>query len=276
MPPRSHTAWTTRGWRVAYWLLCAGIFVFLVAPILVIAPLSFNAGAFFTYPLAGLSLRWYREFATGVQWQRAVANSLIVGLGATVVATSLGTLAALGLHRAARVAFRPVLVTILLSPMVVPVIITGVGMFYFYTRIGLANTLGGLIVAHAALGIPFVFVTVGAVLSTLDDNLVRAAASLGAGPVRVFRAVVLPLILPGVVSGALFAFVTSWDDVVVALFLAGPRQHTLPRQMWSGIREFISPTLLAVATLLIVLSISLMLVVEVLRRKGERLRGVMS
>ena len=270
----SPASWLARGWRAAYWLLCAAIFVFLVAPILVIVPLSFNAGAFFTYPLAGVSLQWYREFLTGVQWQRAVENSLIVAVGATAVATSLGTLAALGLHRV-RLPFRQAIVAVLLSPMVVPVIITAVGMFYFYARIGIANTLGGLIVAHAALGIPFVFVTVGAVLSTLDDNLVRAAASLGAGPVRVFRAVVLPLILPGVVSGALFAFVTSWDDVVVAIFLAGPRQHTLPRQMWSGIREFISPTLLAVATLLIVLSISLMLVVELLRRKGERLRDVM-
>ena len=270
----SRASWLALAWRAAYGLLCAAVFVFLVAPILVIVPLSFNAGAFFTYPLAGVSLQWYREFLTGVQWQRAVENSLIVAVGATAVATSLGTLAALGLHRV-RLPFRQAIVAVLLSPMVVPVIITAVGMFYFYARIGIANTLSGLIVAHAALGIPFVFVTVGAVLSTLDDNLVRAAASLGAGPVRVFRAVVLPLILPGVVSGALFAFVTSWDDVVVAIFLAGPRQHTLPRQMWSGIREFISPTLLAVATLLIVLSISLMLVVELLRRKGERLRDVM-
>lgn len=270
----SRASWLALAWRAAYGLLCAAVFVFLVAPILVIVPLSFNAGTFFTYPLAGVSLQWYREFLTGVQWQRAVENSLIVAVGATAVATSLGTLAALGLHRV-RLPFRQAIVAVLLSPMVVPVIITAVGMFYFYARIGIANTLSGLIVAHAALGIPFVFVTVGAVLSTLDDNLVRAAASLGAGPVRVFRAVVLPLILPGVVSGALFAFVTSWDDVVVAIFLAGPRQHTLPRQMWSGIREFISPTLLAVATLLIVLSISLMLVVELLRRKGERLRDVM-
>jgi putative spermidine/putrescine transport system permease protein len=269
-----NASWKPSVWRAAYWLLCTVVFVFLVAPVLVIVPLSFNAGAFFTYPLAGVSVRWYREFLTSVQWQRALENSLIVGVGATVVATSLGTLAALGLYRV-RLPFRQAMVAILLSPMVVPVIITGVGMFYFYARVGLANTLSGLIVAHAALGIPFVFVTVGAVLSTLDDNLVRAAASLGAGPVRAFRTVVLPLILPGVASGALFAFVTSWDDVVVALFLAGPRQHTLPREMWSGIREFISPTLLAVATLLIVLSISLMLVVELLRRKGERLRDVM-
>jgi putative spermidine/putrescine transport system permease protein len=275
MPLPTYASWAERAWHYTYRLVCTAVFGYLVAPILIIIPLSFNAGAFFTYPLAGVSLRWYREFLEGVQWQRAVENSVIVAIGATVVATSLGTLAALGLHRA-RLPYRKAVVAILLSPMVVPVIIAGVGMFYFYARIGLANTLGGLIVAHAALGIPFVFITVGAVLSTLDDNLVRAAASLGAGPIRVFRAVVLPLILPGVLSGALFAFVTSWDDVVVALFLTGPRQHTLPRQMWSGIREFISPTLLAVATLLIVLSISLMLVVELLRRKGERLRGVTS
>jgi putative spermidine/putrescine transport system permease protein len=273
LPP--YASRTERAWHYAYRLGCALVFVFLVAPILVIVPLSFNAGAFFTYPLVGVSLRWYREFVFGVQWQRAVENSIIVAVGSTLLATSLGTLAALGLHRG-RVPFRKALVAILLSPMVVPVIITGVGMLYLYARVGLANTLSGLIIAHAALGIPFVFVTVGAVLSTLDDNLVRAAASLGAGPIRVFWAVLLPLILPGVVSGALFAFVTSWDDVVVALFLTGPRQHTLPRQMWSGIREFISPTLLAVATLLVVLSISVTLVVEVLRRKEERLRGVVS
>ena len=173
----SRASWLARGWRAAYWLLCAAVFVFLVAPILVIVPLSFNAGAFFTYPLAGVSLQWYREFLTGVQWQRAVENSLIVAVGATAVATSLGTLAALGLHRV-RLPFRQAIVAVLLSPMVVPVIITAVGMFYFYARIGITNTLGGLIVAHAALGIPFVFVTVGAVLSTLDDNLVRAAASM--------------------------------------------------------------------------------------------------
>jgi len=272
LPP--HASWAERAWRYAYGLACALVFAFLVAPILVIIPLSFNAGAFFTYPLTGVSLRWYREFLGGAQWQRAAENSVIVGLGATVLATGLGTLAALGLHRA-RLPFRRAAVAILLSPMVVPVIITAVGMFYFYARIGLANTLSGLIVAHAALGIPFVFVTVSAVLSTLDHDLVRAAASLGAGPVRVLLTVVLPLILPGVVTGGLFAFTTSWDDAVVVLFLASARQHTLPRQMWSGIREFISPTLLAVATLLIVLSISLMLVVELLRRKGERLRGVM-
>jgi putative spermidine/putrescine transport system permease protein len=252
---------------------CGAVLVFLVAPILVIVPLSFNAGAFFTYPLAGVSLRWYREFAGSEAWRRAIENSIVVGIGATLLATVLGTLAALGLHRA-RVPLRHGAVAVLLSPMAVPVVITGVGMFYLYARVGLASSLTGLVVAHAALGIPFVFITVSAALATLDDNLVRAAESLGAGPVRVLLRVVLPLILPGVASGGLFAFTASWDDAVIVLFLAGPRQHTLPRQMWSGIRDFISPTLLAVATVLIVLSIALMVAVELLRRKGERLRGV--
>jgi putative spermidine/putrescine transport system permease protein len=259
-------------WSYAFGLFCSLVFAFLISPILVIVPLSFNAGPFFTYPLAGVSMRWYQEFFRGIAWQRALQNSVIIGIGATMLATLLGTLAALGLHRA-RIPFRKTIVVILLSPMIVPVIITAVGMFYFDARIGLANTLAGLVVAHAALGIPFVFITVNAALSTLDYNLVRAAASLGASPVRVLLRVILPLILPGVVSGALFAFATSWDDAVVVLFLAGPRQHTLPREMWSGIREFISPTLLAVATLLIALSISLMMAVELLRRKGEWLRA---
>jgi putative spermidine/putrescine transport system permease protein len=249
------------------------VLAFLIAPILAIVPLSFNDGAFFTYPMAGVSLRWYREFAGSEAWRRALENSLIVGVGATALATVLGTLAALGLHRS-RVPFRRLAVAVLLSPMVVPVVITGVGMFYLYARVGLANSLAGLVVAHAALGIPFVFITVSAALATLDDNLVRAAQSLGAGPLRVLWRVVLPLILPGVASGGLFAFTASWDDAVVVLFLASARQHTLPRQMWSGIRDFISPTLLAVATVLIVLSIGLMVAVELLRRKGERLRGL--
>jgi putative spermidine/putrescine transport system permease protein len=270
LPP--YASRTERTWYYTYRLVCALVLFFLVAPILVIIPLSFNAGAFFTYPLAGVSLRWYREFVGSAAWRRALENSVMIGLGATLVATILGTLAALGLNRA-RLPFRTVMVAILLSPMAVPVVIAGVGMFYLYARVGLASTVSGLILAHAALGIPFVFITVSAVLSTLDQNLVRAAESLGAGPVRVLLQVILPLVLPGVVSGALFAFATSWDDAVVVLFLASARQHTLPRQMWSGIREFISPTLLAVATLLVVLSISLMVAVELLRRKGERLRG---
>lgn len=152
-----------------------------------------------------------------------------------------------------------------------PIVVTAIGAYYFYARIHLVGTYAGLILAHAALGTPFVVVTVGATLAAFDRNLLRAGAILGANPWRVFRRIMLPLILPGVVSGALFAFATSWDEVVVTLFLAGPEQYTLPRRMWSGVRDNLSPTILAAATLLILLSILLMLALERLRRRTETL-----
>jgi putative spermidine/putrescine transport system permease protein len=164
--------------------------------------------------------------------------------------------------------------SILISPMIVPLIISAAGMFFFYSKIRLANTYIGLILAHTALGIPFVVITVTATLVGFNQDLVRASASLGANPMLTFRKVILPLILPGVISGALFAFVTSFDEIVVVLFLSGFEQRTIPRQMWAGIREQISPTILAVATILIAVSIALLTTIELLRRRAERLRGI--
>ena len=158
--------------------------------------------------------------------------------------------------------------------MIVPLIITAAGMFFFYSRVGLAQTYPGLIMAHTALGIPFVIITVTATLMGFDQDLIRASASLGANPVTTFRKVVMPLILPGVISGALFALVTSFDEIVVVLFLSGFEQRTIPRQMWVGIREQISPTILAVATILIAVAVALLTTVELLRRRSERLRGI--
>ena len=163
---------------------------------------------------------------------------------------------------------------VLISPIIVPLVITAVGMYFFYSALGLANSLPGLILAHTALGTPFVVITVTATLVGFDYSLVRAAQNLGASPARTFFKVQLPLILPGVISGGLFAFITSFDEVVVVLFLAGVEQRTIPRQMWSGIREQISPTILAVATVLIVISILLLTTLELLRRRNERLRGI--
>jgi putative spermidine/putrescine transport system permease protein len=140
--------------------------------------------------------------------------------------------------------------------------------------VGLAQTLPGLILAHTALGTPFVVITVTATLIGFDHSLTRSAASLGSPPTNTFFKVILPLILPGVISGALFAFITSFDEVVVVLFLAGFEQRTIPRQMWAGIREQISPTILAVATLLVMVSIVLLTTLELLRRRNERLRGI--
>ena len=212
------------------------------------------------------SLRWYRELATGDRWSAALGNSLLIGVAAAAIATVLGTLAALGLSSPAMPARRFV-TAVLISPMVIPLILAAAGMFFFYSMLGLTQTHLGLILAHAALGTPFVVVTVTATLSGFDRNLVRAAESLGAGPLRIFRRVQLPLIAPGVLSGALFAFAASFDEVVVVLFLGGLEQRTIPRQMWSGIREEINPTILAAATILIVFALVFLFVVETLRSR---------
>ncbi len=269
-----------RVWHYSYRVICALIFIFLIAPILVIIPLSFNAEPYFTFneqmmtlnPDA-FSLRWYQDIIDNKQWAHSIKNSMIVAVFATILASFLGTLAALGLSRP-DMPYRTAIMSLLISPMIVPLIITAAGMYFFYSQIGLAQTYAGLIFAHTALGTPFVVITVTATLIGFDHSLTRAAASLGADPVTVFRKIILPLITPGMISGALFAFITSFDEVVVALFLAGFEQRTLPRQMWAGIREQISPTILAVATILVMFSIVLLTVLELLRRRSEKLRGL--
>jgi putative spermidine/putrescine transport system permease protein len=262
-----------RAWYYSFRIICALIFAFLVIPILVIIPLSFNSEPYFTYPMPGFSLRWYEEFFNSPQWLLGLKNSIIVGIFATIVASVLGTLAALGLHRA-EFPGKAAILGVLISPIIVPIVITAAGMFYFYSRIGLTGSLAGLVFAHATIGVPFVIITVSATLAGFDNNLVRAGASLGANPVRTFFKITMPLILPGIVSGGLFAFITSWDELVIAIFLAGAEEHTLPRRMWSGIRELLSPTIMAVATMLILTSILLMVIMELLRRRTERLRGI--
>ncbi len=206
-------------------------------------------------------------------WVRAAKNSVIIGVSSTVVATVLGTVAALGLSRP-EMPYRRAIMAILISPMIVPIIITATGLFFFYSATGLAGSYVGVVLAHATLGIPFVIITVTATLVGFDRSLTRAAASLGASPTTTFFKVTMPLILPGVISGALFAFVTSFDEVVVVLFVAAHDQQTIPRQMWNGIREQISPAILSVATILVIVSVLLLATVELLRRRSERLRGI--
>ncbi|MEZ8733374.1 ABC transporter permease [Vibrio splendidus] len=259
---------------------CTLVFLFLIAPILIIIPLSFNATPYFTFTQGMLnldpeaySMRWYVEMIENHQWMMALKNSTLIALSATVVATTLGTLAAIGLA-ANNVPFRSAIMAFLISPMIVPVIISAAAMYFFYTRLDLSQTFTGIVLAHAALGTPFVVITVTATLSGFDHSLVRAAYSLGANPIYTFRHVTFPLIRPGMISGGLFAFGTSFDEVVVALFITGVEQRTVPRQMWSGIREQISPTILAVASLLILMSVALLLTLEVLRRRNAKIRGI--
>lgn len=267
-------------WHYTFRVICYSIFFFLLAPILIMIPLSFNAQPFFTFTREmltlnpdGYSLRWYRDFLGSESWMRSIRNSFSIGIAATLVSTTLGTLAALGLSRSEMPA-KGLIMGILISPMIVPLIISAAGMFFFFSSINIAQTYLGVVLAHAALGTPFVVITVTATLVGFDQSLIRAAANLGASPTRTFFKITMPLILPGVVSGALFAFITSFDEIVVVLFVAGVEQRTIPREMWSGIREDISPTILAVATILVMISIALLTVVELLRRRGERLRGV--
>ena len=267
-------------WHYTFRVICFAIFFFLLAPILIMIPLSFNAAPFFTFTREmltlnpeGFSMRWYEDFLGSASWRRSIQNSFLIGISATIVSTVLGTLAALGLSRSEMPA-KGLIMGILISPMIVPLIISAAGMFFFFSSVNLAGTYLGVVLAHAALGTPFVVITVTATLVGFDHSLTRAAANLGASPTRTFFKITMPLILPGVISGALFAFITSFDEIVVVLFVAGPEQRTIPREMWSGIREDISPTILAVATILVLISGALLTVVELLRRRGERLRGM--
>lgn len=266
--------------HAGYLVFCTLVFLFLIAPILIIVPLSFNATPYFTFTEEMLRLdpeaystRWYVDMFTNSQWMSALKNSTLIALCATLVATTLGTLAAVGLSNS-NVPLRNTLMAFLISPMIIPVIISAAAMYFFYTRLDLSQTFTGIVLAHAALGTPFVVITVTATLSGFDHTLVRAAYSLGASPLYAFRHVTFPLIRPGMISGGLFAFGTSFDEVVVALFITGVEQRTVPRQMWSGIREQISPTILAVASMLILMSVLLLVTLEMLRRRNARIRGV--
>ena len=269
-----------RIWYYAFRTMCGLIFFFLIAPLVVIIPLSFNAVPFFTFTPemlsldpSGYSLQWYEDFFTNPNWHGAVKNSFVIAIFATLIATTLGTIGALGLSRSA-MPYKSAIIALLISPMIVPLIISAAGMYFFYSKVGLSSTHLGVILAHAALGTPFVVITVTATLAGFDQSLIRAAYNLGASPTVTFFKIIVPLILPGVIAGALFAFITSFDEVVVILFVGSYEQRTIPWQMFSGIREQISPTILAVATLLILVSILLLASLELIRRRNERLRGM--
>jgi len=268
----AHATTGERIWYYVFRVLVAVVFIYLVFPILTIIPLSFNSGEFLHYPLQGVSLRWYHDVVASGQWAVAVKNSLIVGVCSMILATALGTTAAVGINRA-KFPGKQLLVALLISPMMIPLVISALALYLFFAKIGLNDTYLGIILAHTILGMPFVLITVSATLQGFDYSLVNAGASLGAAPLPVFFRIVMPLILPGIVSGAMFAFATSLDEVVVVLFIAGPAHRTLPLQMFSGIREHLSPTILAVATMLIVFAGLLMLTLEFLRRRNERLNA---
>lgn len=254
--------------RLLLWITTAAVLLFLIAPIVVVFPLSFSSGELLTLPTPGYSWRWYDDFFNSSKWLVATRNSFIVGVATAVLATLLGTVGALGIFLG-RFRGKAVLIAMLSLPMVVPVVVTAVAVYFAFSMVGLNNTLTGLVLAHTVLSVPYVLLTVLATLQTFDRNLLKAAATLGAPPHVAFRRIVLPLIAPGVATGALFAFATSFDELVVAIFVAGPAQFTLPRQMYAGLNEFLSPTIAAAAVLLIVCSLVLLVLNEWIRTRAQ-------
>ena len=291
----SYATPTQRTYYYAYLFFCFLVFFFLIAPLVAIIPISFSKSPFMLFTEGMLawppdpeawSLRWYRYMVgicedkvlttpCGNKWVRGTVNSFFVGSISTILATALGTLAALGLSRP-HMPFKGLIMSILISPMIVPLIITAAGMFFFYAKINLVYTFTGIILAHVALSTPFVVITVTATLVGFDTNMTKASQSLGAKPMRTFFKVIMPLILPGVISGALFAFITSFDEVVIVMFMASLDQLTIPKQMWAGIRQEISPVILCMATCLVALSIFLLTTVELLRRRSDKMRGIIT
>lgn len=261
---------------LARWILYVFVglvILYLIFPILVVIPLSFSSAQYLTFPPPGFSVQWYHKFFSRSDWVGAAWLSVWIGLSVMVLATILGTAASLGLVRG-RFRGRQSINTFLVSPMVVPSIIVAIGIYFFYARIGLIGHPIALIVAHTALAVPFVVVNVSATLYGFDERLEFAAMNLGANRWRTFWQVTLPIIRPGVMAGALFAFITSFDELIVALFVSGTGAVTLPRKMWDSIRFEIDPTIAAVSTILIVFTGTLFFSAELMRRRSERLRTV--
>ena len=293
MALQSYATPVQRTYYYAYLVFCGIVFFFLIAPLVAIIPISFSRSPFMLFTEGMLawppdpeawSFRWYR-YMVGIctdknlttpcsnRWMIGTVNSFFIGTISTLLATALGTLAALGLSRP-HMPYKGLIMSILISPMIVPLIITAAGMFFFYAKVNLVYTFTGIILAHVALSTPFVVITVTATLVGFDTNMTKASQSLGARPARTFFKVIMPLILPGVISGALFAFITSFDEVVIVMFMASLDQLTIPKQMWAGIRQEISPVILCMATCLVALSIFLLTTVELLRRRSEKMRGI--
>jgi putative spermidine/putrescine transport system permease protein len=261
----------TESWRQPRRLLMAALgaltVFYLLAPTLVIVPMSFTQARILSFPPQGFSFQWYQRMFTDPQWASGMVNSVQVATLTAILATVLGTLAALGLTRG-RFPGRTLVNALALSPLIVPVVVIAIGMFGLFVQWRIAGSLVGLVLAHTALALPFVIVNVGASLRTMDRNLELAAANLGADPRRSFWHVTLPLILPGVLAGAIFAFITSWDEVVIAIFMTSARFRTLPVEMWEQVRQVVDPTVAAVSTTLLVVTTTLLVVLFVVRRQA--------
>ncbi len=253
--------------RIVFSALWIFVLLFLALPIVIVGLLSFSSASYLTFPPPAFGIRWYQAYLGSREWLASTWLSLAIAGSVVVLATTLGTLAALGLARLPR-AMRAPVAALIVSPLIVPGIVAAIGIYYAFSRYHLVGTPIGLILAHTCLAVPFVVTSVSASLARFDRRLEQAALSLGATPWGTFRQVTLPLIRPGVLVGALFAFITSFDEVIVALFLSGSGAVTLPRRMWDDLRFAIDPTIAAVSTLTIVLTALLLGSAHILRRRG--------
>lgn len=247
------------------------VFLYLILPVLIVIPLSFSSAKYLQFPPPGLSLQWYETFFARADWIDATWLSVRVGLMTAALATVLGTAASLALVRG-RFPGRNAINSFMVSPLIVPAIVVAIGIYFFYARIQIVGSPFALALAHTALAIPFVVINVSATLEGFDERLEWAAMNLGANRWQTFSQITLPLIRPGVFAGALFAFITSFDELIVALFISGAGAVTLPRKMWESLRQDIDPTIAAVSTLLIVVSVLILASAELLRVRGERMR----
>jgi len=247
---------------------CLAVGIFLVAPTLVVIPLSFTDQRSFAFPPGGWSTKWYENFFADETWYSSALYSLEVGAIVTIVATVLGVAGAVGLAHG-RGRWRAPVRGMLLAPMIVPGVITAIGIYYVFLRAGLTESLTGFVLAHTVLALPLVVITVSASLQGLDRQLEWAAASLGASPWRVFRQVTLPLIVPGIATGALFAFLTSFDESIVSLFLSGPYARTLPIQVYQSVTSEVDPTIAAASTMLVGITVTLMLILALVSSRKK-------
>lgn len=246
--------------RVGLVTLAVLIGMYLLLPVLVVVPMSLSDSSFLNFPPGHLSLRWYHQLAVDPTWGQSALASLQVALLSAACSAVLGTMAALALVRG-RFPFRKPIMGVLLMPLIVPYVIIGLAVYIAFLKFGLTETVLGFVLVHTCLGVPYVMINVASGLVTVDRRLEMAAMNLGAGPVSTFLRITLPLIAPSVLAGALFAFVTSWDEVVTAIFLSGPDLTTLPVKMWSGIRVQIDPAVAAVSSLALLVILTALLLV---------------
>jgi len=262
--------------RKRLWLYSYGLIVsiFLLAPIAIVIPISFSPGEFLEFPPSELSLRWYRTFFSSDEWMLATMVSLKAATLTVLVSTPLGVAAAYGLH-VSRSPLAKLVRPLLIVPLVIPVIIIAIGVFYLYAKLSLINTLTGLVLAHSVLALPFVFVLASAGFQQYDMAQEFVARSLGASRLKAFMTVTLPQIRPSVISAALFAFITSFDEVVIALFVSRGPASTLTRKMFTSLRDQVSPTIAAISSILILITVliaGLMLIAQ-LRQKQPQASG---